>query len=293
MNRLFKYISTIFLIIIILQMLPSTLNKLKSEYRFLREKRVDLAKIKIDKEIIDIDEHTKNLKSFFENKDIKGILLQLESPGGAAGSSQALFKEIKSLKQENPKPVVVITNNICASGAYYIACSADYIVSSPAALIGSIGAYVAFFKLKALIESYKIQYDVKKSGEFKTVGNMFTDMTPEMDQMMQEMSDNIYKQFTKDIAIARKLSLKDIDKWANGRIFTGEQALALKLVDETGSEFNAIKKLKELALIEKNQKINWVKPKGANFVEKILSGNFAQAAAEKLISANSRIIAMN
>lgn len=292
MSRIFKLISSIFLLAILIQILPSLVANIKEEYSSFLENSIDIGKIKIDSCIDDIDENIKSFRSFFENKNIKAILLHIESQGGVSGPSQALFKEIKSLKQEYPKPIVVLTTSVCASGAYYVASASDYIVASPSALIGGIGSYVSFFKLKEFIENLKIKYDVKKSGDLKTAGNPFTDMTPEMDAMLQSLSDNIYKQFTKDIAIARRLSLKDTDKWANGIIFTGEQALALKLVDEVGSEFNAIKKIRELALIEKEQKINWVNANKTGVIQKI-SNNFVSSIYNKAIESSSRLIAIS
>jgi protease-4 len=188
-------------------------------------------------------------------------MIQIECPGGTSGSCQALYNEILCLKKENPKPVVVYSDNMCASGGYYIACAADYIVSSPSALIGSIGNYVGFFKIKELAEHFRIKYNIRQSGKFKTLSNPLTDITPEMNEFLQSVSDDIYSQFKNDVAARRKLSLKDEDKWANGKFFSGKQALALGLIDEIGSEYNAIKKLRELALIEKDKKIEWVKPK--------------------------------
>jgi protease-4 len=91
-----------------------------------------------------------------------------------------------------------------------------------------------------------------------------------MNTLLQSVSDDAYNQFKKDVAVRRKLSLNDADKWANGKIFTGRQAFELGLVDELGSEYNAIKKIRELALIEKDKKIDWVKATGPSIYEKFM-----------------------
>ena len=295
MSKVFRYISAVFAILFVVQMLPSWFKTVKNEYSSFLENRPELAKVKLEGEISNIEDHIKTFQNFFEDKDVKGILFEIESGGGASGASQALFSEIKKLKAEHPKPLVVLTNNICASGAYYAACAADYIICSPASLIGSVGSYVGYFKLKDFIENWKVQYDVKKSGEYKTAGNLFTEMNSEQEKMLQELSDDIYSQFTKDVSISRKLLLKDEDKWANGRIFTGKQALALKLVDENGSNFNAIKKLKELALIDKDQKVKWVKAADKGFFDKLMSGNLSKTVSrvtESILTQN-RIFAIS
>ena len=200
------------------------------------------------------------LNHFFAQPDIKAILLKIESPGGAAGTSEAIFYELIRLKKEYPqKPVVVLTENVCASAAYNIACAADHIVASPSAVIGSIGANFRYlFQLKDFIEQYKIKYLAVKGGKFKSTTDPFVDMTPEEQAMLQNVVDDSYQLLIARIAQQRKLSPETSSLWADGRLFNGNQALNLGLIDEVGSLSNAIAKLKEKALIDR--KIEWVKP---------------------------------
>lgn len=257
MGRLFKLILTLFIFIILVQIFPSIAANIKEEYAIFFENRVNVAAVKIEGHISDASEYIKQIRKHFENKHIKAILLQVESSGGVPGPSQAIFREIRSLKREHPTPVIALTSDVCTFSAYYIASASDYIVAAPAALIGGIGTYTEYFKSKDLLENWTgkscSKYSLPSSDEVKN------------------LSENIYKQFIKDIAISRKLSLKDTDKWANGLIFTADQALPLKLVDELGSEFNAIKKIRELALIEKNQKIHWVTNKKESAFNSLLN----------------------
>jgi len=202
--------------------------------------------------------YQQNLEKVFKNKEIKAILLEIDSPGGAAGSSQALYNELIYLKTEYKKPVIALTYNLCVSGAYNIAIGADYIIAAPSALIGSIGSYIQQFKVGDFLAQWQIHYEIEKTGIYKSSLNSFTPSTPEQKQMLQQISDNCYQQFINDVACRRKLSLKNAAEWANGRIFTGNQALKNGLIDEVGSEYNAVQKIKELALIDRE--IEWVKP---------------------------------
>ena len=109
----------------------------------------------------------------------------MECPGGASGTSQTIFDELKALKKENPKPVVVLVENICASGGYNIACAADYIIAPGSAIIGSIGASLPYlFNVKELLEKINVKYTPIKAGTYKNVTNPFVEMTPQEDRFI-------------------------------------------------------------------------------------------------------------
>lgn len=286
MAKITSYISTIFMVLIFISVAPGLILKIKDEYKVLLEPHVKIASVEISNKIMDINDYQEQLKKYFENKDIKAILLKIDSPGGASGSSQALFNEIIELKKLNPKPVIAMTTDLCASGAYYIACTADHIVSTPSAMIGSIGSFIGYFNVKNLINKYNVSYIEKHSGKYKTVANPFAIPTEDNNKMLQELSNDVYRQFTKDVATSRKLSLKDKDKWADGKVFTGEQALKLGLIDEIGSKTNAVNKIRELALIKKEERIIWVKKKAPNALEKMLeSKSNINASADSIVDA--------
>ncbi len=269
-RSLTSYLTIIFMVIVIIQAIPFTIKFIKSYYDDILQLKTKVGLIKIDQPVMEAGSYSKSIKKFFHDKEIKAILLHIECPGGAAGSSQSIFNEIMSYKKDYPKPVVVMTNDLCASGGYYIACAADYIIASPSAIVGSIGSYIGTLKLKDFAEHWKVKYQIKQSGKYKTALNPFGESSPEIEKFVQEVTDDVYNQFTNDVAARRKLILKDADKWANGKFFTGKQALALGLVDELGSEYNTIKKIKELALIEKDKEIEWVHAKQPSLYNKIL-----------------------
>lgn len=247
MPKFSSILGSILLILILLKIGPSLIMGIKEQYQELLSDKTKVGRLKINCTIDNISFLQRQLESFFKDNSIKAILLELDSPGGASGSSQALFNEIVQLKAEYKKPVVSLTYNLCTSGAYYIACASDCIIASPSAIIGNIGSnYMEQFKFDKLLEQFSIKHEIEKSGEYK------------QKQMLQETSDNCYQQFIRDIARQRGLALTNAAQWANGKIFTGEQALTLHLIDELGSEYNARLKIKQLALIERD--IAWVKP---------------------------------
>ncbi len=255
----FDYIKNIFFILIILQITPMLLKGIKRQYSGLFESRTHIAVLPIRGILYDSSYYVKQLGQFFADQDIKGILLKIECPGSASGSSEIIYKEILSLKSQYPKPVIVLIENICASGGYWIACAGDYIIAPGSSLIGSIGATFPYlFQLKSFIEHYNISYKNLASGAYKSATNPFVDLTPDEEQLLQGVLDDTYQQFTQVVAKSRKLSLNNTSQWANGKIFTGQQAHKFHLIDEIGGPQQTIAALKRKALIE--GKIEWVHP---------------------------------
>jgi len=256
----FDYLKNIFIIFIFLQIAPSMIKNIKKQYGRIISPKSRVGVINVKGVLYNSDFYNKHLNKFFKNKDIKAILVKMDCPGGASGTAQSIFNEIRSLKKQYNKPIVTLVENICASGGYYIACATDYIVAPPSAIVGSIGsAFQYLFQLKEFIEQYKIGYKSITAGKYKTTADPFVDMTPEQEKLLQAVLDNSYNQFTFDVAKNRKLSSKGKEQWAEGKILTGNQALKLGLIDKTGSAFDATEVIKEKALIE--DEIEWVKPK--------------------------------
>jgi len=183
----------------------------------------------------------------------------MDCRGSTSGTAYSIYNEMKILKAAHPKPVIVLVENVCASGGYWISCAADHIIAGSTALIGSIGVTLPYlFGLRQFIEQYKITYTPVQAGKYKGVGNPFIDITPDDKLMLQSVLDDEYNQFTQIVAKNRNIPLAKKDEWANGRVFTGEQAKRIGLIDEIGSLSNAIKVIKDKALIV--GEIEWVKP---------------------------------
>lgn len=252
-----KNIAYIALFIILLPLIPLTVNAIQKLYNRYIDPRTQVAVIPVKGVLYDSGYHSKHLHNAFKDDHIKAILLKIECAGSASGTGYAIYNEIMTLKKEYPKPIIALVENICASGGYYIACSTDHIITSPAALVGSIGVTIPFFfQFKDFVEQFKIKYVPLATGDYKNTTNPFSDLTPQQKQMLQELLDDTYEQFVADVAQNRNLPTATASEWANGKIFTGRQALKLGLVDELGSSSQAVKAIKEKALIE--GEIKWI-----------------------------------
>lgn len=284
-------LKNIFMLLLVLQFAPSALENIKKQYIGYINPTAKVGVIPVSGLISSSDYINKHLNKYFKDPSIKAILLKIESPGGSSGSSQAIHDEIKALQAEHTKPIVALVENVCASGSYYIASAADYIVSPGQALIGSIGTYFPYlFQLKDLREEYKVGYAPIKAGIYKTLGDPLMDRTPEETALLQSVADDAYAQFTKDIAINRKLSLTTTATWAEGKIFSGRQAQEIGLIDYLGSAHTAQKILKEKALIDGD--IEWVHPPQETGLARLFGGSqgpdrdsMFNSLAEKLYTA--------
>ncbi len=189
-----------------------------------------------------------SIESITNDDDIKALVVRIDSPGGAVGPSQEIYSELKELREDIP--VIASIGDVGASGGYYIACAADKIFANPGAITGSIGVIAQFASYEKLLEWAKIDVEVIKSGKYKDVGSSFRKMNEADREYLQDLIDNVYMQFKSAVAESRDLDSEEIDKVADGKIFTGEQALELKLIDELGTMNDAISMAADLGGIE-------------------------------------------
>ncbi len=183
--------------------------------------------------ITDSKEVIREIKYFVEDGGVKAIVLRVDSPGGGVGASQEIHQEV--VKARGVKPVVASFGGIAASGGYYVACGADKIVANPGTITGSIGVVMQFANLEELFKKIGYKGYVIKSGPNKDIGSPFREMTPEERELLQEVIDTVHRQFVRAVAEGRKIPVEQIMPIADGRIFTGEQAQAMGLVDELGN----------------------------------------------------------
>lgn len=194
--------------------------------------------VKIEGIITDSASINESIRKFAKDENIKAIVLRINSPGGGVGPSQEIYEEVKKLRDK--KVVVASIGAVGASGGYYIACGADKIVANPGSITGSIGVIMEFLNLKELIEKLGMKGMVVKSGPLKDVGNPLRDMTEEERKLLKTLIDNIHYQFVDAVADGRKLERSKVEVIADGRIFSGEQAKELGLVDILGNFYDAI-----------------------------------------------------
>jgi protease-4 len=192
-----------------------------------------VALIRIEGVITDSRETTEELKEYVKNPSIKAIVLRVDSPGGAVAPSQEIYEEVR--KAVAKKKVLVSMGSVAASGGYYIASPATRIIANPGTLTGSIGVIMEIPNIEGLMNKLGIKTEVVKSGKHKDIASMFRGIGKEEREILQGVLDNVHTQFIKAVAEGRKMLPSDVEKIADGRVFTGEQALKAGLIDELGN----------------------------------------------------------
>lgn len=190
------------------------------------------------------------LKRFQEDESISAVILKINSPGGTVAAVQEIYHHVQNLKKAKKK-IVVSIEDIATSGAYYIACAADKIVANRGSLTGNIGVLMSLPNIVEFLEKVGVKFDIIKSGQHKDIGSALRDMTEEERKQLQAIIDNAYHQFFNVVAENRNnIEIEELKKLADGRIFTGEQAKQVGLIDELGTYEDAIKLTAKLANIE-------------------------------------------
>jgi protease-4 len=198
--------------------------------------------------IYDSDDIIHQIKEFRENESIRAILLRINSPGGTVGPAQEIYREIQKTVQT--KKVVASMGTMAASGGYYIAAAADGIMANPGTITGSIGVVMSYTNYRELFEKIGLSAVVIKSGEFKDMGSPIREMTESEEGILQSFVDGTRQQFVEAVADGRDLPLDKVSALADGRIYTGEEAMDHGLVDRLGNLEDAIEWTGELAGIE-------------------------------------------
>jgi protease-4 len=189
---------------------------------------------------------TELLEQAAANPDIKAVVVRVNSPGGSAVASNEIYHRLLDFE----KPVVVWMGEIAASGGYYIACGADYTFAHPDTLTGSIGVISQFINVEDLMDEVGIDVMVITSGPYKDLGSSFRGMTEEEKALWQTIITETYEEFVEVVTKARDLPIEEVRAIADGRIYTGRQALELGMVDDVGRLDNAIARAAELGGIE-------------------------------------------
>lgn len=213
------------------------------------------------------DATIKLIHAYRDDPSIKAIVLRIDSPGGSVAPVQEIYTELEKLD----KPIVASMGGTAASGGYYLACAANTIVANPGTLTGSIGVIMQFTRMEGLYGKVGLEHEVIKSGTFKDTGSSFREMNEEERAVLQGTVDDVYHQFVDTIFTARSahLTRDEVVSLADGRIFTGKQALDLKLLDKLGNLPDAIEHAAALANIAGKPKI-LRKEKKVSLLEQLL-----------------------
>lgn len=186
------------------------------------------------------DQWSRRLRALAEQKDVKAIVLDINSPGGSVGAVQELYSNILRVRREKKLPVVAVFGDVAASGGYYIAAACDKVIAHPGSLTGSIGVIFSVQNFEGLLGKVGVKVDPVKSGKHKDIGSPARPMTPEERKILQSLIDDAYDQFTVAISSGRNLPIERVRELADGRIYSGRQALEAGLVDALGDTQDAL-----------------------------------------------------
>jgi protease-4 len=208
-----------------------------------------VALMRVEGPILDTTELVKTVRAYRKDSRLRALVVRVDSPGGGVVASQELYRALLSFK-ESGKPLVTSMGTVAASGGYYVAAPSDLIVANPGTLTGSIGVIMSLTNLEGLLDKLGVSAITIKAGKHKDIGSPFREMTDEDRAILQGVMDDIHAQFIDAVAEGRGRPVAEIQALADGRVFTGRQALDVGLVDELGDLERAIQRAGELAGIE-------------------------------------------
>lgn len=198
-----------------------------------------VAVVEVEGVIVSGDDVVRDLRDHAENVAVRAVVLRVNSPGGVVAPTQEIFAAVQRVRRAG-KPVVASLGAVAASGGYYIATAADQIYANPGTITGSIGVVMQLANLEGLLKKVGVDYVVVKAGAYKDLGNVARPMTPEERRLLQALLDDVYGQFVGAVAEGRQLDRDAVLRFADGRIYSGQQAQALQMVDELGGLEDAV-----------------------------------------------------
>jgi protease-4 len=212
--------------------------------------------------ILDPKPTVEALHKFADDTSIRAIVIHINSPGGGAAASEEIYREVKRIRDEKHKRIVASIATVGASGAYYVASATDRIYSDEASIVGSIGVIAEWFNYEELVRWAKLRAIVFKAGEFKDTGSPLREMTAAEKQYFQGLIDNMHQQFIHSVAEGRHMPEDGIRSIADGKVWTGQQALGLKLIDQIGDFQTAVKETADAVGIQgKPSLVRYRKPR--------------------------------
>ncbi len=197
-----------------------------------------IAVVDVEGVILSPKETVDNLRKYADDDSVKAIVLHLNTPGGGAAASEEIYREVRRIRDQKKKRIVASIETVGASGGYYIASATNKIYANEASIVGSIGVIAQWTNYEELLKWAKLKDVTLKAGALKDVGSPTREMTPEERAYLQSLIDNMHGQFIHAVADGRGVKDEDIRKIADGRVWTGQQALPLKVIDQV-ADFRA------------------------------------------------------
>ena len=199
-----------------------------------------IAVVDVEGVILQAKPFVEQLKRYGDDSSIKAIILRVDSPGGGAAASQEMYEAVKRVRDQKKKMIVASIQTVGASGAYYIASGASKIYANRASIVGSIGVIAEWVNYGDLLRWAKLKEVLFTAGELKAAGDPAREMTPAERDYLQSLVDEMYGQFIHDVADGRKLKVDAVKSLASGRVWTGQQAIGLQLIDKLGGFQDAV-----------------------------------------------------
>lgn len=211
--------------------------------------------VKVEGTIISSDDAIEDIEKVRKDSAVASVILRVDSPGGSVGASQEILEAVRALAKE--KPVVASMGTVAASGGYYVALGAERILANPGTITGSIGVRMEHINVGRLLDWARIGHETLKSGKYKDIGAIDRPLTSEERRILEGVLRGLHEQFKKAVADSRNLDMAEVDRIADGRVFTGQEAIELGLVDTIGGFAKAIELAAAMGGIEGEPKLTY------------------------------------
>lgn len=242
-----------------------------------------IAIVEVDGLILDDEELLEQIRRFRDDVSVRGFVVAINSPGGIVAPSQSVYRALRELREEDERPVIASIGSVGASGGYYVALGADSIYVLPGSITGSIGVVMEFPNARELMDKVGVDMTVVKSSEHKDIGSPFREMTEADRALLQEVVQDVYDQFVDAVALERQLPREAVLGMADGRLFSGRQAIRNRLADAEGNLYDAIGAAGRLAGLGDEPRV--VRPPEPGVTVFDLLFGRAAASARELLSA--------
>ncbi|MCF6247418.1 MAG: signal peptide peptidase SppA [Desulfobacula sp.] len=244
--------------------------------------------VEIEGMILSSKKIIRNIQDFRDNDDIKVIILRIDSPGGGIGPSQEIYREI--IKTKADKKVITSMGSVAASGGYYIASATEGIIANPGTITGSIGVIMEYANIMEIAKKIGISPVVIKSGEYKDMGSPLRKLKDNEKQLLQKLVDELHNQFVFDAAKGRNIDIKTMAALSDGRVYTGQTALRLKLIDRLGNLADAVDWAGELGNIKGKLTPVYPKEDKITFIKRLADTLFKDINISGTVTDNLRYI---
>jgi len=224
------------------------------------------------------DDLNREIIEFRDNKSVKAVILRIDSPGGSVGPSQEIYNEV--IKLQKIKPVVVSMGSVAASGGYYIAAAAKQLFANPGTITGSIGVIMSFPNYEQLMAKVGVSSVVVKSGQFKDIGSGSRPFSDAERKLMQALIDDVHSQFVEAVSLGREMPAAKVRAIADGRIFSGRQALKAGLIDQLGGFQDAVEYTSGLVGLGDDPKLLYPEVEQPGLIERIINSTLGDIAFE-------------